>query len=104
VPINGRTIINSDQILQMTEVPKNDDRGRRRRIGVEYTCMFAVLGVRVILVEKRPRLFTCRRGDHQRSATTGGIIAYHAAPRKWTRWSHARRCRRPISKPEADRS
>jgi NAD(P) transhydrogenase len=25
-------------------------------IGVEYTCMFAALGVRVILVEKRPRL------------------------------------------------
>ena len=25
-------------------------------IGVEYTCMFAVLGVRVILVEKRPKL------------------------------------------------
>jgi NAD(P) transhydrogenase len=25
-------------------------------IGVEYTCMFAILGVRVILVEKRPRL------------------------------------------------
>jgi len=25
-------------------------------IGVEYTCMFATLGVRVILVEKRPRL------------------------------------------------
>ena len=25
-------------------------------IGVEYTCMFAMLGVRVILVEKRPRL------------------------------------------------
>jgi NAD(P) transhydrogenase len=25
-------------------------------IGVEYTCMFAILGVRVILIEKRPRL------------------------------------------------
>ena len=25
-------------------------------IGVEYTCMFAALGVRVILIEKRPRL------------------------------------------------
>ena len=25
-------------------------------IGVEYACMFAILGVRVILVEKRPRL------------------------------------------------
>src|SRR5205085_11003440 len=25
-------------------------------IGVEYTCIFAILGVRVILIEKRPRL------------------------------------------------
>src|SRR5208282_66438 len=25
-------------------------------IGVEYTCMFAILGCRVILIEKRPRL------------------------------------------------
>ena len=25
-------------------------------IGVEYACMFATLGVRVIIVEKRPRL------------------------------------------------
>ena len=25
-------------------------------IGVEYTCMFATLGVRVILIERRPRL------------------------------------------------
>ena len=25
-------------------------------IGVEYACMFAILGVRVILIEKRPRL------------------------------------------------
>ena len=25
-------------------------------IGVEYTCMFATLGVRVTLIEKRPRL------------------------------------------------
>ena len=33
-------------------------------IGVEYTCMFATLGVRVILVEKRPRLLEfADRGD-----------------------------------------
>src|SRR6185436_3590990 len=25
-------------------------------VGVEYACMFAVLGVRVVLVERRPRL------------------------------------------------
>jgi NAD(P) transhydrogenase len=56
VPLNGRTIINSDQILQMPEIPKNMIVVGGGVIGVEYTCMFATLGVRVILVEKRPRL------------------------------------------------
>ncbi|MGA3072633.1 MAG: Si-specific NAD(P)(+) transhydrogenase [Bryobacteraceae bacterium] len=56
VPLNGRTILNSDQILQMAEVPKILIVVGGGVIGVEYTCMFAALGVRVILVEKRPRL------------------------------------------------
>jgi len=56
VPINGKTIINSDQILQMTDIPKTLLVVGGGVIGVEYTCMFAVLGVRVILIEKRPRL------------------------------------------------
>jgi len=56
VPINGSTIINSDQILQMPEIPKTMIVVGGGVIGVEYTCMFAALGVRVILVEKRPRL------------------------------------------------
>jgi NAD(P) transhydrogenase len=56
VPLNGRTIINSDQILLMPEVPKILIVVGGGVIGVEYTCMFAALGVRVILVEKRPRL------------------------------------------------
>jgi len=56
VPLNGRTIINSDQILQMPEIPKIMIVVGGGVIGVEYTCMFAALGVRVILVEKRPRL------------------------------------------------
>jgi NAD(P) transhydrogenase len=56
VPLNGRTIINSDQILLMAEVPKILIVVGGGVIGVEYTCMFAALGVRVILVEKRPRL------------------------------------------------
>ncbi|MGC9948705.1 MAG: Si-specific NAD(P)(+) transhydrogenase [Bryobacteraceae bacterium] len=56
VPLNGRTIINSDQILQMADVPKILIVVGGGVIGVEYTCMFAALGVRVILVEKRPRL------------------------------------------------
>lgn len=56
VPINGRTIVNSDQIMQIPDIPKTLIVVGGGVIGVEYTCMFAVLGVRVILVEKRPRL------------------------------------------------
>jgi NAD(P) transhydrogenase len=56
VPTNGRNIIDSDQILLMTEMPKTLIVVGGGVIGVEYTCMFATLGVRVILVEKRPRL------------------------------------------------
>jgi len=56
VPINGRNIIDSDQILQMPEMPKTLIVVGGGVIGVEYTCMFSALGVRVILVEKRPRL------------------------------------------------
>lgn len=56
VPINGRTIINSDQILDMPNVPKTLIVVGGGVIGVEYACMFAVLGVRVVIIEKRPRL------------------------------------------------
>ena len=56
VPLNGRTIVNSDQILDIPEIPKTLIVVGGGVIGVEYTCMFAILGSRVILVEKRPRL------------------------------------------------
>src|SRR6202451_740026 len=56
VPINGRNIINSDQILAMPQVPRTLIVVGGGVIGVEYACMFATLGVRVIIVEKRPRL------------------------------------------------
>ena len=56
VPINAKTIINSDQILDMPEIPKTLIVVGGGVIGVEYTCMFATLGVRVTLIEKRPRL------------------------------------------------
>jgi len=56
VKLNGRNIIDSDQVLTMPEIPKTMIVVGGGVIGVEYTCMFATLGVRVILVEKRPRL------------------------------------------------
>ncbi len=56
VPLNDRSIINSDQILQLKDIPKTLIVVGGGVIGVEYACMFSTLGVRVILVEKRPRL------------------------------------------------
>ena len=56
VPINDQTIILSDQVLQMPRLPKTLIVVGGGVIGVEYTCMFAALGIRVVLIEKRPRL------------------------------------------------
>jgi NAD(P) transhydrogenase len=56
VPVNGKTIINSDQILGLEALPKSLIVVGGGVIGVEYCCMFAVLGVRVTLIEKRNRL------------------------------------------------
>jgi NAD(P) transhydrogenase len=56
VPINGHTIVNSDQILALPELPHSLIVVGGGVVGVEYACMFAVLGVRVTLIEKRDRL------------------------------------------------
>jgi len=56
VPINDRTILNSDQIFNLPFIPKTLIVVGGGVIGVEYASMFAALGVRVILIEKRPRL------------------------------------------------
>jgi pyruvate/2-oxoglutarate dehydrogenase complex dihydrolipoamide dehydrogenase (E3) component len=59
--INGRNIINSDQILDLPELPKTLIVVGGGVIGVEYTCMFAALGIRVI--EKRSSLLEF--ADHE---------------------------------------
>src|SRR3981081_192508 len=56
VPINGRSIINSDLVLDLVNLPKTMIIVGGGVIGVEYTCMFSALGVRVTLIERRPRL------------------------------------------------
>ena len=56
VPIDGKYIVNSDQVLEMPEIPKTLIVVGGGVIGVEFACMFAVLGVRVTLIERRPRL------------------------------------------------
>ncbi len=69
VPINGRNIINSDQIFQ--ELPKTLIVVGGGVIGVEYASMFAALGIRVTLIEKRPALLEF--ADHEIIET----LSYH---------------------------
>src|ERR1700719_3463775 len=47
VPINGRSIINSDLVLDLVNLPKTMIIVGGGVIGVEYTCMFSSLGFRV---------------------------------------------------------
>src|ERR1700759_1908189 len=56
VPINGRSIINSDLVLELVNLPKTMIIVGGGVIGVEYTCMFSALGVRVTLIARRQRL------------------------------------------------
>jgi NAD(P) transhydrogenase len=56
VPINDRNIINSDQILSLAQMPKTLIVVGGGVIGVEYASMFAALDVRVVLIEKQPKL------------------------------------------------
>jgi NAD(P) transhydrogenase len=56
VRLNGATIVDSDQILGLDALPRSLIVVGGGVVGVEYTCMFAVLGVRVTLIEKRDRL------------------------------------------------
>ena len=77
--MNGAIIINSDQILQMPEISKTFIVVGGGVIGVEYACMFAILGSRVILVEKRRAYSnspTVRWSRH--SLTICATIAYLA--------------------------
>jgi NAD(P) transhydrogenase len=56
VPLNNSTIVNSDQIFQLSNIPRTLIVVGGGVIGIEYASMFAILGVRVIVIEKRPRL------------------------------------------------
>jgi NAD(P) transhydrogenase len=56
VPVNGRTIVLSDQVMEMPNLPRTMIVVGGGVIGVEYASMFAALGVRVVLIERRPRL------------------------------------------------
>lgn len=55
VPADGKVILTSDDVIQLTQLPRTMAVVGGGVIGIEYASMFAVLGVEVTLVEKRER-------------------------------------------------
>jgi NAD(P) transhydrogenase len=56
VPFDGARIIDSNELLKLAELPRSMVIVGGGVIGTEYACMLAAVGVRVTLVESRPRL------------------------------------------------
>jgi NAD(P) transhydrogenase len=56
VEFDGSRVLDSDQILELEKVPNSMVVVGAGVIGVEYASMFAALGTRVTLVEKRPQM------------------------------------------------
>jgi len=56
VDFDGATIVDSDQILGLDKVPSSMVVVGAGVIGIEYASMFAALGTKVTVVEKRPTM------------------------------------------------
>lgn len=56
IPFDGRSVFTSDDILALDRLPRSIAVIGGGVIGCEYATIFAALGVRVTLIDKRPRL------------------------------------------------
>ena len=56
IPFDGKRIITSDDILSLDRLPRTLAVVGAGVVGCEYASMFATLGVRVTLIDRRPRL------------------------------------------------
>jgi NAD(P) transhydrogenase len=56
IPFDGQQIFTSDDILELEEMPQTLAIVGAGVIGLEYATMFSTLGVRVTVIDKRPRV------------------------------------------------
>ncbi len=56
IPFDGKNIFDSDEILKLDEIPRSMTVIGGGVIGIEYAIMYAILGVRVTVVDGRERL------------------------------------------------
>lgn len=63
IPFDGETIFTSDDILDLEDIPRSMSIIGAGVIGLEYATIFATLGVRVTLIDKRPNLLDFVDGE-----------------------------------------
>ena len=56
IPFDGQHILISDDLLKLNQLPHSVTVIGAGVIGIEYACIFAALGVRVTIIDKRNRL------------------------------------------------
>ena len=106
VEFDGSRVLDSDQILELENVPGSMVVVGAGVIGVEYASMFAALGTRVTLVESGPRCSTSAipRSWSRSSSTCATTPCPSGSARRWRRyrapaaarsqrWPRARRSR-----------
>jgi len=72
IPFDGQRVFTSDDVLKLQRLPRSIIVVGAGVIGVEYASMFAALGVRVTIVDKRPVLLPFL--DHEISAALTYVL------------------------------
>ncbi len=80
IPFDGRRIFTSDEILTLDQLPRTLAVVGAGVIGCEYASIFAALGIRVTLIDKRPRLLPFV------DAEISDTLAYHLRDNRVTLW------------------
>lgn len=80
IPFDGRLIFTSDEILSLDKLPRSLTVVGAGVIGCEYASIFAALGIRVTLIDMRPRLLPFVDGEIVEA------LAYHMRNNRVTLW------------------
>lgn len=80
IPFDGRRIFTSDEVLSLDQLPRTLTVVGAGVIGCEYASIFAALGIRVTLIDMRPRLLSFVDGE------IVDTLAYHLRNNRVTLW------------------
>lgn len=56
IPFDGQSVVDSDTIFHLPRIPRTMIVVGGGAIGVEYACMFSVLGTEIVMVDQRPTI------------------------------------------------